>query len=469
VDRRRFLTLSAGAGAVVGLALAQPRLGRAAPISAPAAGWTSATLDKRLHYTVGSVGDIAVVAGGDAYDARAGGGSGGWVPTDRVDLYDGATGAWTTATLSAARIEPTFASSGGKALLIGGRLAQGASDVIDVFDGAGRTWSAVRMSDPRQEPATAVAGSKVVIAGSRHQRGMSIELLDVEAGALTRLDLPTSIDVEDWVAAGQDSTLALTRVIKKEADTVYRVAADTGAVTTVALSKPRYLPKLRVAADRIFAVTGPNESETTLDAIDAAGQVTAVPLPRAGSVLATVVGGERLLFQPYKAPEAGAPTVYDLYDPARDRWLTVTLPRPRQGVRIVSHGDSLVFIGSVAAIGDPVSPFVDVYDTTTEQWTSSELSQGRGRFGVASLGSRLIVAGGSVDVQSRTKRQHFDTVDVFDAATGSWSTGQLSMAREAPQAAVLSNKVVFVGGELGCTSCPVGFLPPVVDVFDPSA
>jgi hypothetical protein len=468
VDRRRFLGLGVAAAAA---ALARPAFGLA--WQAPSTGWSSLTLERRSRYTVGSAGDVALIAGGQAYNPQGATPQERLFDVDWVDLYDGRTGLWTSAKLSEARVEPTFATVGGTGLLIGGSRGPGSSDALDLFDSSTQSWTSARMSEPRSQPAVAVAGSKVVIAGGRNRGYVkSVDLFDTADVTLTTLTPPTVDGFEAWQVAANDTTAILVEVAGSRNDKVYRLDVATGALSTISLSQPRLRPTVKVVGDRAFIASTLSKDVDTLDVIDlVTGQVTPAPLPRPGIDQIRLDGedGPWLIFQrpPTTEYNAADASRYDVFDPLRDRWSILTLPQPRQGAKVVVLGPMLYFVGGWLDTGVTPSAGVDIYNTETEGWVSAQLTVARSSFGIATLGNRVLVAGGSVDVQSRTKRKHFDAVDFFDP-TGNVGLGQLSMARETPQDAVVNGRVLFVGGLIGCTSCPVDFLPPVVDIYDPT-
>ncbi len=83
---------------------------------------------------------------------------------------------------------------------------------------------------------------------------------------------------------------------------------------------------------------------------------------------------------------------------------------------------------------------VDIYDVNTNTWTTAQLSAGRRRLASASLGNKLLVAGGSNDAGDPSK-----VVDVYDNLTKTWSTSLLSEAKSHCFGAAAINKVVFAG------------------------
>jgi hypothetical protein len=464
VDRRRFLGLVAAAA---GAALIGPRLARVA--GAQAAGWSSPEIQRRYHYGLGTAGDFALIAGGQGYDAAQKS-----FDSDQVDLFDGRSGTWSTAQLSVPRQDPTVASAGPVGLVIGGRHENKMTDALDVFDATTQTWSPARLSEARSQPAIVTLTTKIVMVGSQYQPQVrTLDVFDTVSGAVTPVQAPVSEGFRGWSAVGGGSTVLLLEETGKPIDHVYRFDAEAGEGAPVLLTQARHSAKAYVFGDRVLIANSVTPDVATMDAMDlATGQVTAMALPRPGIEPIEVDGdtGTRLLFQTRQTTETTVAdsSRFDMFDTAQDRWSVVTLPRPRRFARVAVLGDTLYFVGGVDDTGNPMSDLVDICDVGSDRWKAAKLSVPRSSFGVATIGDRVLFAGGSVAGQSRTAKTHFDVVDIFDP-NGPVGTGQLAKARETPEVAVVGKYVVFVGGVLGCTSCPISTLASDVDVYDSSA
>ena len=72
--------------------------------------------------------------------------------SDRVDIYYGLTGAWTTAVLSLARSFLSAATLPAQGLLLfaGGRTSTGASSRVDIFNGVTGSWTTDELSAARE-------------------------------------------------------------------------------------------------------------------------------------------------------------------------------------------------------------------------------------------------------------------------------------------------------------------------------
>jgi hypothetical protein len=124
-----------------------------------------------------------------------------------------------------------------------------------------------------------------------------------------------------------------------------------------------------------------------------------------------------------------------------------TLSIARAGIVSATAGDKILFAGGFTTCGTSGSPIcnwfsrVDIYDMNTHMWSIAELSQARIYMGVAALGNKIFFAGGYLSSDNETSR-----VDIYDAGTNTWSTAELSEARINPAAASAGNKIYFGGG-----------------------
>src|SRR5207247_79171 len=102
--------------------------------------------------------------------------------------------------------------------------------------------------------------------------------------------------------------------------------------------------------------------------------------------------------------------------------------------------------GGIGADGD--SAVVDLYDAASATWHTANLSQARLRPAATSVGGLALFAGGATGGV-----QPSDVVDIYDSSTGQWSTARLSHPRAAAAAASAGLLAFFASG-------------PDADVFD---
>ena len=127
------------------------------------------------------------------------------------------------------------------------------------------------------------------------------------------------------------------------------------------------------------------------------------------------------------------------------------------------------------ATADVPSAVVDVYNCTTGAWSTAQLSVGRYLLAAASVGNVALFAGGYINsallcreggvrshlllrfarsavlwlclpLMCATAGVYVTRVDVYNGATGAWSTAQLSVARYYLAAASVGNVALFAGG-----------------------
>lgn len=124
------------------------------------------------------------------------------------------------------------------------------------------------------------------------------------------------------------------------------------------------------------------------------------------------------------------------------------------GIAVAAAGGKILFAGgqSPAPQGCGMA-IVDIYDTATGSWATAQLSEARLSAGVAVLGNRIFFGGGIVPEPFGSGcgiwNFMFDrssVVDIYDASANTWSTAQLARAR-CPTGASAGNKVFFAGGE----------------------
>jgi formylglycine-generating enzyme len=128
-----------------------------------------------------------------------------------------------------------------------------------------------------------------------------------------------------------------------------------------------------------------------------------------------------------------------------------TLSAARYHLAATSVGSKVIFAG-----GAPSGAAVDIYDATTDAWSTQTLQPARIQIAATTFGNRAFFAGGNY--YSNT---HYDDVNVFDESTGGWSIYHLSVARSSLAAVSVGNKVVFAGGWTGN-----GYNSKVVDILD---
>ncbi|RYY88350.1 MAG: choice-of-anchor D domain-containing protein [Chitinophagaceae bacterium] len=155
--------------------------------------------------------------------------------------------------------------------------------------------------------------------------------------------------------------------------------------------------------------------------------------------------------------ETPVPNLY-IYNPASNKWLTgPTVPQARRrgATGAVAHNGKIYIVGGITD-GHWAGwvKWFDEYDPATNTWrTLPDAPRERDHVQVTVVNNKLYVAGGRRS--SASTNQDFDLavaeVDVFDFATGTWSTLPSSSNIPTPRSGacnvVLGEEVIVIGGE----------------------
>ncbi|MBL7696831.1 MAG: hypothetical protein JNK79_01680 [Chitinophagaceae bacterium] len=122
---------------------------------------------------------------------------------------------------------------------------------------------------------------------------------------------------------------------------------------------------------------------------------------------------------------------------------TKTLSSPRIGHAAAGIGSKVVFAGGATPYrgGTVVTSAVDIFDVTTLEKTTANLSVARKKLSAAAWGNKIVFAGGITSSGASSK-----VVDIYDVVANTWSTAQLSEARYDMAAAAAGGKIVFAAG-----------------------
>ena len=197
--------------------------------------------------------------------------------------------------------------------------------------------------------------------------------------------------------------------------------------------------------------SGCNENRPLINAqLISAGTLS---LPRYGMAVATA--GNKILFAGGKSTVSGVSTFYstvDIYDVTNQNWSIATLSEARTDIAVTTAGSKIFFAGGRS--WNPSGQFryystVDIYDAVSNTWSVSTLSETRSAIAAATIGNKVFFAGGSTmhDINwAGQDNQPTSKVDIYDLSTQTWSTAALSEARSNISVASLQNRIYFAGG-----------------------
>jgi hypothetical protein len=289
-------------------------------------------------------------------------------------------------------------------------------------------WSTATLSAGRTEPVVATVGAKALFA----------------AGCKNGCASPHSWEPSDAVD-------------------VYDAATDQWSATT--LSAPRSQLGVATVGSKVLFAGGVRSSfgpvSAAVDIYDAATDSwsTATLATVRARIAATTVGSKAVFAGGYTLEQGSVKPLHDvdIYDAATDQWSTASLTVSGWDLPITTVGDR-VLVGS--------SKQVDVYDATSDQWTVAPLSVERSSYAIATVGTSALFAGGSTcgaptPASTVCNPQPSNAIDIYDAATGQWSTATLSRPRDHVVATAVGSTVILAGG-LGPNQRP----STAVDIFD---
>jgi N-acetylneuraminic acid mutarotase len=313
-------------------------------------------------------------------------------------------GNWTHTDLSTSKVRMGAASLGSKVYFAGGAAAPNylSTTKIEIYDLNTEYWSTDNLSLARDYPTTANLGSKVFFAGG----------YDVNS-----LDFFSRVDTYDTL---------------------------TGLWTTAELSVPRSNMAAITYGNEVFFAGGVNfatgVSYPTIDIYNSVtGDWTTDVLPSQSGPMNGVLVGAKGLFV--------GPSGIDIYDFITESWSSVGLPLERGFSAVTAVGNKVIIAGGIITDDNPTDR-VDIYDVSTGSWEASNISIPRAFFnyGVTVCGKAFFAGGGNFTWAGGGWTSATNRVDIYDPATGAWTTDQLS--HPVVNHAVVANgdRVLVAGG-----------------------
>lgn len=149
----------------------------------------------------------------------------------------------------------------------------------------------------------------------------------------------------------------------------------------------------------------------------------------------------------------------DIYNITTQTWSTSELSLRRTGIAAIASGSKIFFAGgSNDGIGD--CPDIDIYDVATNTWTFDSLSEGRSESAATAVGNKVFFAGGKITVGLAGDCS--SKVDIYDLSTNTWTTTDLKVGRASMSAVTVNNKIYFAGGQEKFNDDPLNR----IDIYD---
>ena len=140
-------------------------------------------------------------------------------------------------------------------------------------------------------------------------------------------------------------------------------------------------------------------------------------------------------------------TVSDLvyiFDPTQllgSQWSTDTVSVRRSSAAMAVLGDKLYIAGGDQGASRNHQSWIDIYDDSTGDWSTHELTIARMEFSATAVDGKVIFFSGSHTWSGATKR-----IDIYDSRTDTWSIDEASLARSFTMAVTVGDKAIFGGG-----------------------
>ena len=145
--------------------------------------------------------------------------------------------------------------------------------------------------------------------------------------------------------------------------------------------------------------------------------------------------------------------------PALAQWTALPpLVSGRDGHASAVLGTRAFFAGGLnsgTGSGEVTLDSVEIFDAATNTWSLDSLSEARHSIAGVASGTRAYFAGGRLVGGGQSS-----VIDVYDSSTGQWSTLALSVARRELVATAVGDKIIFAGGNVGSTTTDV------VDIYN---
>ena len=171
--------------------------------------------------------------------------------------------------------------------------------------------------------------------------------------------------------------------------------------------------------------------------------------------------GNKIFFAGGYTSSDDATSRVDIYDASTNTWSTFELSEARSNPVVASAGNKIFFATGCSLNGglcESPSKLVDVYDASVNSWSTTSLSEARIGLAAAAIGGKALFAGGY------TFSAFSSRVDVYNSVTNSWTIDSLSVNREGVVAATLGTKAFFAGGVTRFGNTPI--YSDKVDIYD---
>jgi hypothetical protein len=179
--------------------------------------------------------------------------------------------------------------------------------------------------------------------------------------------------------------------------------------------------------------------------------------------ITAITAGDKVFFAGGNNPLPA--TTVDIYDASTNTWSVTALPLPRSGMAAAAIGGKVFFAGGPALInGVAETDRVEIYDLATRTWSVRLLTERKYGVSAVTLGNKIYFAGGIYHYGGMGADDYThisDRIEIYDNATGTWTTSTLSEGKYALAGIAVGNKIYWAGGYNSKYLCKV----EIMDVF----
>ncbi len=342
---------------------------------------------------------------------------------------------WSTMQMDPGRVQITGIGNFDRAMAVGGFNASDLdnNDILDYRRGAGIYGSDLYLSEARYKIACAINGDLLFCAGGIRNAdavpSAMVEIFDLSTNSLLDEHQLTQARLELSGAAVGNKVLFAGGLIVLWNGSVYLITGSSAVVD-------------------IYDTTAHTWSTAQLS-------------QERGGMASAVLGTKAYFAGGYQGNGLASDRV-DIYDAATNMWTIGTLSQARAffggGAAV---GNKVLFAGGTQELVNN-SDRVDVYDAGTDTWSIDSISVARCGIQAAVTGNYAIFAGGGDDdMAGWSFLNASDVVDIYNASTDQWSTATMSSTRINFAAAASGNQVFLFGG----VDETFANFPTIVDVF----
>jgi hypothetical protein len=136
----------------------------------------------------------------------------------------------------------------------------------------------------------------------------------------------------------------------------------------------------------------------------------------------------------------------DIYDIGTQTWSTDELCIGRYDIAAIAAGNKIFFGGGEYGDGTWPVDSVDIYDISANIWTVTHLSSAGHGMAAGTVGNKVFFAGGDPGFNGTPGINRARQIDIYDLTTNTWSTALLSEGKKGSTAVTANNKIYFAGG-----------------------